>query len=267
MLEFNKRSFRFNVPLVSGSINLVSNKYTPTTDPQLLHTDYYFTGDYDYTYFIEEISHMSIRPPKSSVLLFRHGARDTSSTGVDGQLNDRGKNYSTDLGDYLNQLNTAIKFSISFCGTEYYRTRQTCVYIAKGLRLNIEETPEDWMSNVPIFPGIIGNYIMGETTDWETISRFCYNPDNRAYITKKAKSLIENVLDKIVENNTRWNIMISHDQLLAPMIAYSLNFDTSKMITSDNWVRFLSGIGIILYYDNTYELVPVIGNDPLYQMP
>lgn len=48
MLEFNKRSFRFNVPLVSVSINLVSNKYIPTTDPQLLNTDYYFTGDYTY---------------------------------------------------------------------------------------------------------------------------------------------------------------------------------------------------------------------------
>jgi broad specificity phosphatase PhoE len=264
MLEFNKRSFRFNVPLVSGSINLVSNKYTSTTDPQLLNTDYYFTGDY--THFINEITHMRIRPPKSSVLLFRHGARDDSSTGVDGKLNDRGITYSTDLGDSLSQINAAIKYSVSFCGTEYYRTRQTCSYIAKGLGLNTETNPDDWMVNVPNFPGIIGNYIMGETTDWNTISQFCYNPNNRAYITNKAKSLIENVLDKVVENNTRWNIMISHDQLLAPMIAYALNFDTSKMITSDNWVRFLSGIGIILYYDNTYELVPVIGNDPWSKM-
>lgn len=234
--------------------------YNPTTNPQLTFTDYY-TGNKNYANFVAEAD--ALNNISCVILLIRHGARDNDSYSPEAQLNERGKEYSEDYGHELYNNVHIMKDISNYYGTEYYRTQQTAVYIAKGTLKNTDDPPEDWTNNVIVSEAIRGNRIMGNETDWTNISNFCYAPENRSFIVDQSRKLIDDVIGLSLSNEEKWNIMVSHDQLLAPLIIYALNFDTSsgKMVTASNWVRFLSGIGIVFYADNTYELVPVMGND------
>ncbi len=250
----------FNGMLITDSSEPPSYIYNPTTNPQLSTNDYY-TSNKNYENFVTEAN--ALNNVSCVILLIRHGARDNEEWGPEGQLNERGKYYSENYGLELYNIVHNMKDRSNYYGTEYYRTQQTAAYIAKGTLKNTDTPPENWINNVIVSEAINGNRIMGNETDWTNISNFCYSPEKRSFIIDQSRKLIDDVIGLSLSNEEKWSIMVSHDQLLAPLIIYALNFDTSyeKMITASNWVRFLSGIGIVFYTDDTYELVPVMGND------
>ena len=240
-----------------ASIRLVRDYYTATDDPEFENIDCYVNGTY--TDFFNTLLDPR-RSPEKVILLLRHGARNSDQYGKEDPLNNRGITYSTNLGSSLSQLSPLMRNSCSFFGTDYFRTRQTAAYIASGL--GFTNNPESWVSNVSDFTAIHGNWYTS-ITNWERLSDFCYDERNRDDIVDKSMTLIQRVIDKANQANENYSIMISHDQLLAPLLAFAFNFsqDSAKKITANNWVHFLSGVGIITYDDKTFEIVPIMGND------
>ena len=262
IFEYNKPSFNFNLPKIKVDVSVIPVKYKPNTNPIFQVPPTQPKLYYNIDEIIAERSNYS-----KIVFLIRHGARDRGATGKDGELNSRGIARSISFGETMvdNYSDILDDTYMNGYGTDYKRTKQTVAYILNGIDSFID--PAQQIEHIEDFSSIHGNLYTGDITDWSYISEYC-STDHWEEISYKSKQLINNIFDHIEEvdvRNKHFHIMVSHDQLLAPFIYYASK--QSIHPTPSNWVYFLSGVALLLYEDNTYELVPLMGTDDWYEMP
>lgn len=188
------------------------------------------------------------------IYVIRHGARNSNEYGQYDHLNEHGILYST---NYIKNKSISLT-NISFFSSNYLRTKETCAYIAKGIDDNIDVN--NFISNnVQENLSLYGSWFTGNITNWNLIINYVI--ENYDYMKIRTDSLVQNLINM---SNPGLNIMVTHDQLLVPFIMCAS--EQSIIFNSNNWLNFLAGIAIVIDYVNeTYELVPIIGNDNTFQ--
>ena len=256
---FNKPFFNFNVPNIKVDVSIVPEKYKPTQHSRFqppTRPDGYYDFDDAITTLNNDTGKL--------IMLIRHGARNPNEYGPNDGLNARGIAKSKAFGEIMETLNYEVidRTYLNGYGTDVYRTKQTAAYIFNGMDSFID--PDQQIPLIEDFSAIHGGLYTGTNTSWEYISNYCNN--NWGTITSKSKKLINNIFDHVKEvddRNKRFHIMVSHDQLLAPFIYYASNQTIHP--TPSNWICFLSGVLLFLYNDDTYEIVPIMGNDDTFE--
>jgi len=210
--------------------------------------------------------------PATSKLVFvmRHAERQTSE-GQESLLTEKGVQQAISVGAKLAGGDESFYYS----STDFIRTRETCNNIAKGRG----ETAE-----VVTWEGINGGYFLKVPSDtmdafvrnrggsWKFISSWAYDDPNPSRFTKdkipeylyelmpRGDQFVNEVVLANLPNWKRVNVLVSHDLLIEPLIAYASNRTVDlKFYESGKWANYLSGIAIVVDEANLVTLLPVRG--------
>ena len=219
--------------------------------------------------------------PTTSKIAFviRHSKRE-KSLGQESQLTPIGIQMAQTLGVKL-----ASEESFYYASTDFIRTRETCMNIAKGRG---EENVE-----VVTWDGINGGYFLTVPSDTldalvssiggnqTFIAQYAYgktftNPHYGELLTSYFYDFFERgnqfINEVIVPNMPSWkrvSILVSHDMLVEPLIVYVSNRTIDLKIYEGNhrWVNYLSGIAVIVDEAGAVTTLPVRGDSVGWMVP
>ena len=210
--------------------------------------------------------------PATSKLVFvmRHAERQTSE-GQESLLTEKGVEQALSVGAKLAGGDESFYYS----STDFIRTRETCNNIAKGRG----ETAE-----VVTWDGINGGYFLKVPSDtmdafvrnrggsWKFISSWAYDDPNPSRFTAakipeylyelmpRGDQFVNEVVLANLPNWKRVSVLVSHDLLIEPLIAYASNRTVDlKFYESGKWANYLSGIAIVVDEANLVTLLPIRG--------
>jgi broad specificity phosphatase PhoE len=213
--------------------------------------------------------------PATSKLVFvmRHAERETSE-GQESLLTEKGVEQALSVGAKLAGGDESFYYS----STDFIRTRTTAENIAKGRG----ETGVE----VVTWEGINGGYFLKVPSDtmdafvrnrggsWKFISSWAYDDPNPSRFTKdkipeylyelmpRGDQFVNEVILANLPNWKRVSVLISHDLLIEPLIAYASNRTVDlKFFESGKWANYLSGIAIVVDEANLVTLLPIRGID------
>ena len=213
--------------------------------------------------------------PATSKLVFvmRHAERETSE-GQESLLTEKGVEQALSVGTKLAGGDESFYYS----STDFIRTRTTAENIAKGRGESGVE--------VVTWDGINGGYFLKVPSDtmdafvrnrggsWKFISSWAYDDPNPSRFTKdkipeylyelmpRGDQFVNEVILANLPNWKRVSVLISHDLLIEPLIAYASNRTVDlKFYESGKWANYLSGIAIVVDEANLVTLLPVRGID------
>ena len=211
--------------------------------------------------------------PSTSKLVFvmRHAERETSE-GQESLLTEKGVQQALSVGAKLAGGDESFYYS----STDFIRTRTTAENIAKGRG----ETGVE----VVTWEGINGGYFLKVPTDtmdafvrnrggsWKFISSWAYDDPNPSRFTKdkipeylyelmpRGDQFVNEVILANLPNWKRVNVLISHDLLIEPLVAYASNRTVDlKFYESGKWANYLSGMAVVVDEANLVTLLPVRG--------
>lgn len=211
--------------------------------------------------------------PATSKLVFvmRHAERETSE-GQESLLTEKGVQQALSVGAKLAGGDESFYYS----STDFIRTRTTAENIAKGRG----ETGVE----VVTWEGINGGYFLKVPTDtmdafvrnrggsWKFISSWAYDDPNPSRFTKdkipeylydlmpRGDQFVNEVILANLPNWKRVNVLISHDLLIEPLVAYASNRTVDlKFYESGKWANYLSGMAVVVDEANLVTLLPVRG--------
>ena len=219
--------------------------------------------------------------PKTSKIAFviRHSKR-YKSTEVESQLTPIGEQMAKDLGA---KLTSDEKFH--YASTNFVRTRKTAELIAEGRK---EEAV------VEIWDGINGAYFLKVSSDSldaltngrggspKYIARYSYGAFSSTNVVDQdvQPCFYEDffargnqfVNEVIVANMSKWervSILVSHDVLVEPLIAFVSNrtINLKSFESPFHWVNYLSGIVVIVDEQNKITALPVKGDSVGWMIP
>ena len=220
--------------------------------------------------------------PQTSKIAFviRHSKREKSNLGTESQLTPIGVQMAQTLGTKL-----VGEEPFYYASTNFVRTRETCKNIAVGRG----ETDVE----VVTWDGIDGGYFLTVPTD--TLDALVSNKGgNQKYIAQYAygapftNASIASILpgyfydlfergnqfvnEVIVANMPTWkrvSVLVSHDMLLEPLIAFVSNrtIDLKFYQTPFRWVNYLSGIAVIVDEAGAVTALPVRGDSVGWMRP
>ncbi|MBO7413859.1 MAG: histidine phosphatase family protein [Fibrobacter sp.] len=220
--------------------------------------------------------------PQTSKIAFviRHSKREKSNLGTESQLTPIGIQMAQTLGTKL-----VGEEPFYYASTNFVRTRETCKNIAVGRG----ETDVE----VVTWDGIDGGYFLTVPTD--TLDALVSNKGgNQKYIAQYAygapftNASIASILpgyfydlfergnqfvnEVIVANMPTWkrvSVLVSHDMLLEPLIAFVSNrtIDLKFYQTPFRWVNYLSGIAVIVDEAGAVTALPVRGDSVGWMRP
>lgn len=219
--------------------------------------------------------------PKSSKIAFviRHSKR-YKSTGVESQLTPIGEQMAKDLGA---KLKSDEKFH--YASTNFVRTRKTAELIAEARGEKAE---------VETWDGIDGAYFLTVPSDTldalmgksggspKYIARYSYDAfsSTNAADQKAQPCFYEDffargnqfVNEVIVANMPKWervSILVSHDVLVEPLIAFVSNrtINLKSFESPFHWVNYLSGIVVIVDEQDKITALPVKGDTVGWMIP
>ncbi len=214
----------------------------------------------------------ALQPDEKVVFIMRHAHR-TASTDVDGVLTGWGYLQGNDVGKKI-----ASTEDIKYWHSEVPRTLQTCMAIAQGRgqteisHVALAELNGGWFEKDH---AKVEEYNATVPSSYEIISRWAYNEYNDPTITfndgfydletRGAQFFNEIILGKIAPQS-RISVVISHDQMLYPLVIYVTNRQFEMRYHEDkSWLNFLAGVAVIVKADGSAKYVPLKGLDSGFQ--
>ena len=214
----------------------------------------------------------SLQPDEKVVFLMRHAHR-TNSTDVDGVLTGWGYLQAENVGQKI-----ASAENILYWHSEVPRTLQTCMAIAKGrgqTEISHKALPElngGWFEKDH---AKIEEYNKTVSSSYEVISRWAYNDyrdettnfsDGFYDLMERGEQFMQEIILEQVASQSRISVVISHDQMIFPMVIYITNRQLEMRYHDDkSWLNFLAGVAIIVKADGTRKYVPLKGLDSGFQ--
>ena len=224
--------------------------------------------------------------PTTSKIAFviRHSKREKNNLGTESSLTPIGIQMARTLGTKL-----ASDESFYYSSTNFLRTRATCEYIAAG-------RGETTAPEVVTWDGINGSYFLTVPSDTldalvskrggnpKYIAMYAYGVDYASYAPSAVASVIpayfydlfergnQFLSEVIVANMPTWkrvSILVSHDMLVEPLIAFVSNRTINLRVyeTPFRWVNYLSGIAVIVDEAGAVTALPVRGDEVGWMIP
>lgn len=216
--------------------------------------------------------------PKTSKIAFviRHSKREKKNTGVESKLTPIGVQMAQTLGTKL-----VGEESFYYASTDFVRTRTTCENIAVG-RGEAGAVVETWN-------GIDGGYFLtvpSSTLDsvvskrggnLKYIAQYSYG--DRITISAivsyfhdfypRGNQFVNEVIVANMPNWKRVSVLVSHDMLVEPLIAFVSNrtVDLKAHVSPFRWVNYLSGIAVIVDEAGVITALPVRGDEVGWMIP
>lgn len=210
--------------------------------------------------------------PTTSKIAFviRHSKREKKNTGVESKLTPIGIQMAQTLGTKL-----ASEESFYYASTDFVRTRSTCENIALGRG----ETGVE----VVTWSGIDGSYFLTVPTstldsvvskkggNTKYIAQYSYG--DRITISAivsyfhdfypRGNQFVNEVIVANMPNWKRVSVLVSHDLLVEPLIAFVSNrtVDLKAHVSPFRWVNYLSGIAVIVDQAGVVTALPVRGDE------
>jgi broad specificity phosphatase PhoE len=220
--------------------------------------------------------------PQTSKIAFviRHSKREKNNLGTESQLTPIGIQMAQTLGTKL-----VGEESFYYASTDFIRTRETCKNIAVGRgEADVE---------VVTWDGIDGGYFLTVPTDTldalvssrggnqKYIAQYAYGaPFTNAAVAAVIPGYFYDLFERgnqfvnevIVANMSGWkrvSILVSHDMLVEPLIAFVSNrtIDLKFYQTPFRWVNYLSGIAVIVDEAGAVTALPVRGDSVGWMRP
>ena len=257
----------------SSAATPVDGSFTLATTPGALA----LTPDADGFYDIGDV-YKAV--PKTSKIAFviRHSKRQKNNLGTESSLTPIGIQMAKTLGEKL-----VSDEQFYYASTNFLRTRATCENIAAGRG----ETAE-----VVTWNDINGGYFLTVPSDTldALVSKKGGNPKyiamysyGAAYPAALASTLstyfydffprgTQFVKEVIVANMPSWkrvSILVSHDMLVEPLVAFVSNRTINLKVYEDpyRWVNYLSGIAVIIDEAGAVTALPVRGDSVGWMVP
>ncbi|MBR1746076.1 MAG: phosphoglycerate mutase family protein, partial [Fibrobacter sp.] len=163
---------------------------------------------------------------------------------------------------------------IKFWHSEIERTLQTCMAIAQGRgQTTISHTAladlnGGWFEKDA---AKIEEYNASVATTYDVVSRWAYNEytdptvnyDEGFYdLMERGTQFMNEIIIAQVAPQSRISVVISHDQMLYPLVVYATNRMLEMKHHEDkSWLNFLAGVAVIIHADGSVKYVPVMGLD------
>lgn len=210
----------------------------------------------------------ALDPTDKVAFIMRHAHR-TSSTDVDGVLTGWGYLQGNDVGKKL-----AGTDEIKYWHSEVPRTLQTCMAIAQGRgqtelsHVALKDLNGGWFEKDH---SKIEEYNTTVPSSYEVISRWAFNEYNDPSVNfndgfydlmeRGAQFMNEIILAQVIPQS-RVSVVISHDQMLYPLVIYITNRQLDMRYHEDkSWLNFLAGVAVIVRADGSVKYVPLKGLD------
>lgn len=219
--------------------------------------------------------------PKTSKIAFviRHSKREKNNLGTESSLTPIGIQMAQTLGAKL-----VGDEPFYYSSTNFLRTRATCEYIAAGRgETGIE---------VVTWDGINGSYFLTVPSDTldayvskrggnpKFIAMYSYGADYPAALAPTLSTYFHDFFPRgtqflsevIVPNMPNWkrvSILVSHDMLVEPLVAFVSNRTINLKVFEDpyRWVNYLSGIAVIVDEAGAVTALPVRGDEVGWMVP
>ena len=210
----------------------------------------------------------ALQPTDKVVFVMRHAHR-TNSTDADGVLTGLGYLQAEEVGKKI-----AGTEDIKYWHSEVPRTMQTCMAIAKGRgqatfshkalsELNggwfekDHAKVEEYNASVPSSYEVISRWAYGEYRDETTnFNEGFYDLETRG------EQFMKDIIVGQVAPQSRISVVISHDQMLYPLVIYVTNRQFEMRYHEDkSWLNFLAGVAVIIKADGSTKYVPLKGLD------
>lgn len=221
--------------------------------------------------------------PKTSKIAFviRHSKREKNNLGTESSLTPIGIQMAQTLGTKL-----ASDESFYYSSTNFLRTRATCENIAAGRgETGIEvvtwdginggyflTVPSDSLdalvSNKGGNPKFIAQYSYGAPYSYAAaigavLSTYFYD------LFERGTQFLSEVIVANMPNWKRVSILVSHDMLVEPLIAFVSNRTINLKVYESpfRWVNYLSGIAVIVDEAGAVTALPVRGDEVGWMIP
>ena len=218
--------------------------------------------------------------PKTSKIAFviRHSKRQKNNLGTESSLTPIGIQMAKTLGEKL-----VSDEQFYYASTNFLRTSATCENIAAGRG----ETAE-----VVTWTDINGGYFLTVPSDTldalvskkggnpKYIALYSYGADFPAALAPTLSTYFYDffprgtqfVKEVIVANMPNWkrvSILVSHDMLVEPLVAFVSNRTINLKVYEDpyRWVNYLSGIAVIVDEAGAVTALPVRGDSVGWMVP
>ena len=219
--------------------------------------------------------------PKTSKIAFviRHSKREKNNLGTESSLTPIGIQMAQTLGAKL-----VGDEPFYYSSTNFLRTRATCENIAAGRgETGIE---------VVTWDGINGSYFLTVPSDTldalvskkggnpKFIAMYSYGADYPAALAPTLSTYFHDFFPRgtqflsevIVPNMPNWkrvSILVSHDMLVEPLIAFVSNRTINLKVFENpfRWVNYLSGIAVIVDEAGAVTALPVRGDEVGWMVP
>ena len=223
--------------------------------------------------------------PKTSKIAFviRHSKREKNNLGTESSLTPIGIQMATTLGTKL-----ASDEPFYYSSTNFLRTRATCEYIAAG-RGETDVKVETWN-------GINGSYFLTVPSDTldalvakkggnpKYIALYSYGEPFVGKVPNAVATVVVNyfhdfyprgnqfINEVILPNMPNWkrvSILVSHDMLVEPLVAFvsDRTIDLKAYTSPFHWVNYLSGIAVIVDEAGAVTALPVRGDTVGWMIP
>ena len=220
--------------------------------------------------------------PQTSKIAYviRHSKREKKKLGTESQLTPIGVQMAQTLGTKLVSDET-----FYYSSTDFVRTRATCTKIAVGRG--------EGEVDVVIWDGIDGGYFLTVPSDTldalvssrggnqKYIAQYAYGvPFTNAAVAAILPTYFYDLFERgnqfvnevIVANMPNWkrvSILVSHDMLVEPLIAFVSNRTIDLKFYQDpfRWVNYLSGIAVIVDEAGAVTVLPVRGDSVGWMRP
>lgn len=269
--DVNNKEWRLAQPIEKDTVGFGEGEYDrEIREGRVIHDNYYI---YDagawrlatpqeadgFTDLVEVYA--ELQPDEKVVFIIRHSER-TDETGSQGHLTDNGKMYARNLGSRLAEVN---REQIYFGYSGYTRTQETCESIAEGYGLSkysldvLGGLNGDWyakdLSKVNSYIDVEGG--------WVVYSKYAFlgeYADAFYDLEERSEDLLKNEILANLDNMERVNILVTHDYLVVPLLAYTTNGHANvKYYEKWKWVNYMAGVAIIISPDGSVRYIPVKG--------
>ena len=269
--DVNNKEWRIAQPMEKDTVGFGPGEYDKEIrEGRVVHDNYYI---YDagawrmatpqeadgFTDLVEVYA--GLKANEKVVFIIRHSER-TNETGEKGHLTENGKQYARDLGARLAAVN---KEKIYFGYSGYTRTKETCENIAAGYGLS--------KYDLEVLDGLNGDWYAKDTAKaesyinsaggWIVYSKYAFlgeYADAFYDLEERSEQLLKNEILANLAKMERLNILVTHDYLVVPLLAYTTNGHANvRYYEKWKWVNYMAGVAMIISADGSVRYIPVKG--------
>lgn len=211
--------------------------------------------------------------PATSKVAFviRHSKRQ-KDVGSESLLTPIGIQMATTLGERLGGDEP-----FYYASTDFIRTRTTCEYIAQGRGETAEVFTWDGLNGgyfLTVPSDTLDAVVSGKGGNPRYIAKYAYGaPFTKAVelqvepyfypdMFARANQFVNEIVVANMDSWKRVSILVSHDMLVEPLIAYASNRTINLKVyeTPFRWVNYLSGIAVIVDANGVVTVLPTKGD-------